>query len=147
MTEKPSRQEPSVNPKGDRLWVHIGNRMRLRRDQVGMTVWRAACGVGVDLQTFAEYEAGERLIPADQLAALAHLFNVPVFYFFEDLPAAETAGRTGNEDREDASYTVTTHTERIATLVDDFQKLDFARQQFLLAVARGLVDDNSETEK
>ena len=121
--------------------------MRLRRDQMGMTVWRAACGVGVELQTFAEYEAGERLIPADQLAALAQLYNVPVFYFFEDLPAAETASETMSEGQENLRYTVTTHTERIATLVEDFQKLDFARQQCLLAVARGLVDDNRETKK
>jgi transcriptional regulator with XRE-family HTH domain len=121
--------------------------MRLRRDQMGMTVWRAACGVGVELRTFAEYEAGERLIPADQLAALAQLYNVPVFYFFEDLPPAEIATQAVQEDPQNLRYTVTTHAERIATLVEDFQKLDFARQQCLLAVARGLVDDNPATGK
>jgi hypothetical protein len=33
--------------------------------------------------------------------------------------------------------------ERIAALVEDFQKLDFDRQQHLLFIARALVDDAS----
>jgi transcriptional regulator with XRE-family HTH domain len=107
-----------------------------------MTAWSAACGLGVELATYAQYEAGERLIPADQLATLAQLYNVPVFYFFEDLPKLEHAlGDTGDHCPS-IRYSVTTQTERIASLVEDFQKLDFARQQCLLAVARGLADDH-----
>ena len=146
MKEKPGRQLPSFTPPVDRLWAHIGARMKLRRDQIGMTLWRAASDVGVELQTFAEYEAGERLIPADQLAALARLYNVPVFYFFDDLRAAEPDGQPATESLEEISYAVSTDAERVAILVEDFQKLDFARQQCLLAVARELVEDNQRNK-
>src|SRR5882724_5703103 len=91
MDEHLSRQESAASPTPDRLWVHLGRRIRLRREQIGMTGWTAANGLGVELQTYEAYEQGERLIPADQLAALAQLLNVPVFYFFEDLRKADTA--------------------------------------------------------
>src|SRR3981189_2344132 len=78
MEEHLSRQQPAVSPTPDRLWAHLGGRIRLRREQIGMTGWTAANGLGVELQTYRDYEQGERLIPADQLAALAQLLDVPV---------------------------------------------------------------------
>jgi transcriptional regulator with XRE-family HTH domain len=90
---------------------------------------------------YAEYETGERLIPANQLAKLAELLKVPVFYFFEDLPTCEEAN--AGQPTTECVYTVATEGERIAALVEDFQRLDFDRQQHLLFVARALVDDAS----
>jgi len=146
MAKHDGRQHPAAQGR-DRLWAQIGDRIRLRRDQIGMTAWSAASGISVELETYVQYEAGERLIPADQLATLAQLYNVPVFYFFEDLPKVERAPAHTSESSQDLSYSVTTLTERIASLVGDFQKLDFERQQCLLAVARGLAADGQEEER
>ena len=126
---------------GERLWAHLGSRLRFRREQIGITALKAAATVGVTRQTYAEYETGERLIPANQLAKLAELLKVPVFYFFDDLLTREAAD--AQEPTTEYVYTVATETERIAALVDDFQKLDFDRQQHLLFIARALVDDAS----
>jgi transcriptional regulator with XRE-family HTH domain len=141
MEDHLGQQKPATSTTPDRLWVHLGRRVRLRREQIAITDWTAANALGVDLRTYLAYERGERLIPADQLAALAQLFNAPVFFFFEDLHKGDrtldTAGVT------EISYAVATETERIAALVEDFQKLDFTRQQCLLALARALADDKS----
>ena len=123
--------------RGNAFWQHLGERVRFRREQVAISSARAAAHLGVPLQLYTEYEAGELLIPAKQLAEIAALFAVPVFYFFEDL-------RVSN-DRSDASelapapaYTVATDIERVASLVDDFRKLDFEGQQHALMVVRAL---------
>ena len=117
--------------------------MRLRREQLGISAWTAANAMGVELQTYQDYEQGERLIPADQLAALAQLYGVPVFYFFEDLEKTDRTHDGGQESEGAVGYAVATQTERIAILVEDYLKLDFARQQCLLVVARALAEDKS----
>jgi uncharacterized small protein (DUF1192 family) len=65
---------------------------------------------------------------------------VPVFYFFEDLQIGEV-NPGGRQLKPDAVYAVATVTDRIAALIDDFQKLDFERQQHLLLVAQALAND------
>ena len=124
----------------DRLWLHLGNRLRFRREQLRIGSPKAAAHVGVALETYEKYETGQHLIPAEQLAELAELFAVPVFYFFEDLEIGE-AKPDVQQLKPAAVYAVATVTDRIAALIDDFQKLDFDRQQHLLLVARALAND------
>ena len=124
----------------DRLWLHLGNRLRFRREQLRIGSPKAAAHVGVALETYEKYETGQHLIPAKQLAELAELFAVPVFYFFEDLQIGEEKPDV-QQLKPAAVYAVSTVTDRIAALIDDFQKLDFDRQQHLLLVARALAND------
>ena len=124
----------------DRLWLHLGNRLRFRREQLGIGSPKAAAHVGVALETYEEYETGEHLIPTKQLADLAELLAVPVFYFFEELHIGEEKPDV-QQLKSDAIYTVATETDRIAALIGDFQNLDFERQQHLLLVARALAND------
>jgi len=144
MDEHSKRQQPQPHQTSNRLWLGIGARIKLRREQLGMTDWKVAGALGVDLQSYLKYEDGGRLIPADQLAALAQLFDVPIFYFFEDLQRADGEAGDTNADQGEAIYSIATESERIAALVGDFQKLDFARQQCLLIVADALAKDKSD---
>jgi transcriptional regulator with XRE-family HTH domain len=137
---KSSRFEHATGASRDRLWLHLGNRLRFRREQLRIGALRAAAHVSVAQQTYEEYETGERLIPAKQLAELAELFAVPVFYFFEDLQIGEEKS-DAPQQKSDVVYTIATETDRISTLIDDFLKLDFERQQHLLFVARALAND------
>jgi transcriptional regulator with XRE-family HTH domain len=137
---KSSRFEQATGASRDRLWLHLGNRLRFRREQLSIGSPKAAAHVGVALETYEEYETGEHLIPAKQLADLAELLAVPVFYFFEELHIGEEKPDV-QQLKSDATYTVATETDRIAALIDDFQNLDFERQQHLLLVARALAND------
>jgi transcriptional regulator with XRE-family HTH domain len=145
--EKHIGNQPAVSPRRERLWAHLGSRIKLRREQLGVTGWTAASAVGVDLPMYQDYEQGERLIPADQLAALAQLYNVPVFYFFETLEKIDRAQEVAKGSESEVGYAVATATERIAILIEDFLKLDFARQQCLLVVARALADDSNDSSR
>lgn len=116
----------------------MGSRIRFRRQQLDIAIAKAATHVGVAPQTYEEYETGARLIPADQLADVAELFRVPVFYFFEDLQVGDDNSTVPTLN---SAFAVATETDRIATLIEDFQNLDFEHQQHLLLVARTLAND------
>src|SRR5262245_65229475 len=132
---KSSRVKQATEVGCERLWQQLGNRIRLRREQLRLDARTAAAHIGIALQTYEKYERGERLVPANQLAELAELLAVPVFYFFDDLQIGEAKAHA-HEANLQADYAIATESERIAALIEDFQKLDFDRQQHVLLVAR-----------
>jgi transcriptional regulator with XRE-family HTH domain len=136
---KSSRIEQATKLGGEGLWQQLGNRIRFRREQLRLEARAAAAHIGVTLESYEKYEAGERLVPANQLAELAELLAVPVFYFFDDLQIGETV--QANEVSSHPGYAIATQSERIAALIEDFQKLDFDRQQHVLLVARVLANE------
>jgi transcriptional regulator with XRE-family HTH domain len=135
-----SREE--AGPCSDPLWLHVGRRLQLRRTQLGIKAHAAALHVGVPLQTYEAYEAGEILTPAALLAQLGELLRVPIFYFFHDAPFGNDKAVVV-ELNPPADYAVATEADRVLGLVTDFHKLDFERQQHLLLFARELVKDAS----
>ena len=137
---KSSRIEQATKVGGEGLWQQLGNRIRFRREQLKLDARAAAGHIGVTLENYEKYEVGERLVPANQLAELAELLAVPVFYFFDDLQIGETNAQA-NEVEPHAGYAIATESERIAALIEDFQKLDFEGQQHVLLVARLLGED------
>ena len=137
---KSSRIEQATKVGGEGLWQQLGNRIRFRREQLKLDARAAAGHIGVTLENYEKYEAGERLVPANQLAELAELLAVPIFYFFDDLQIGERKAHAPRVDL-DAGYTIATESERIAALIEDFQKLDFDRQQHVLLVARVLANE------
>jgi transcriptional regulator with XRE-family HTH domain len=137
---KSSRIEQATKVGGEGLWQQLGNRIRFRREQLRLDARAAAAHIGVTLESYEKYEGGERLVPANQLAELAELLDVPVFYFFDDLQIGETNAQ-GPEVNSHAGYAIATESERIAALIGDFQKLDFDRQQHVLLVARVLANE------
>jgi transcriptional regulator with XRE-family HTH domain len=117
----------------------LGNRLRLRREQLGILAPRAAAHLGVSSQIYQEYESGERPVPAKELAGIAEFFTVPVYYFFEDLQIGEVASDVP-ELSPPRVYTIATEADRIAALIDDFQRLGFERQQLVLLIIKALAN-------
>lgn len=65
--------------------IHVGNRLRLRRRQLGMSQERLACGLGLTFQQVQKYERGANRISASKLYEAARCLEVPVSHFFEGL--------------------------------------------------------------
>ncbi len=85
---RPTRGGP--NP----IDIHVGARVRLRRNLLGLTLQTLAKAVGVAYQQLQKYEWGVNRIGASRLFYLSHVLDVPVSFFFDDLsPAAAGAGR------------------------------------------------------
>jgi transcriptional regulator with XRE-family HTH domain len=74
--------------------AHVGTRLRLRRTLLGLTQERLGEKLGLTFQQVQKYERGANRIGASRLFDLARILEVPVGYFYDDLPAS--AGGTMN---------------------------------------------------
>jgi transcriptional regulator with XRE-family HTH domain len=66
--------------------VHVGERVRMRRVTVRMSQAAVAKKLGLTFQQVQKYERGTNRIGASRLHQLAEILEVPVSFFFEDLP-------------------------------------------------------------
>lgn len=79
--------------------VHVGIRMRQRRSLLGMSQTTLGDAVGLTFQQVQKYERGSNRISASRLVEFAKVLDVPVHYFFEDLPAKAVAGEVGRRGK------------------------------------------------
>ena len=85
---RPSRGGP--NP----IDIHVGARLRLRRNLFGISQTDLGKALGVTFQQVQKYEKGTNRISASRLFNLSRVLDVPISFFFEDLsPAAAGAGK------------------------------------------------------
>lgn len=84
--------------------VHVGTRVRLRRTLLGMSQERLGDALGLTFQQVQKYERGANRIGASRLHDLAKALQVPIGFFFDDLPdsadqaTAPPASAIGEDD-------------------------------------------------
>ena len=66
--------------------MHVGLRIRLRRTLLGMSQERLGEALGITFQQVQKYERGVNRVGASRLYDLARVFDVPVGFFYDDLP-------------------------------------------------------------
>jgi transcriptional regulator with XRE-family HTH domain len=69
--------------------VHVGSRIRLRRNMLGMSQEKLGENLGITFQQIQKYEKGTNRVGASRLQAIATILSVPVSFFFEDAPGRE----------------------------------------------------------
>jgi transcriptional regulator with XRE-family HTH domain len=77
------RRVPGV---ADPVDVHVGSRVRLRRTLLGLSQEKLGEAVGLTFQQIQKYERGANRIGASRMYDLAHVLDVPVAFFFEEMP-------------------------------------------------------------
>lgn len=82
-----------------RVDAAIGERIRRRRVELGLTQDQLACRLGVSYQQIQKYERGANRISASGLYALARRLDVAPGYFFADLDAPAECLDHGGRDR------------------------------------------------
>ncbi len=65
----------------------IAMRLRARRLLLGLSLEALATEIQLSPQQVHKYETGQSRVSAGRLAQLAHILDVPISYFFEDLIA------------------------------------------------------------
>ncbi len=71
--------------------LHVGRRLRLRRGLVGMSQERLAELLGITYQQVQKYERGANRIGSSRLHDIARILDVPVAWFFDEMPEPEPA--------------------------------------------------------
>ncbi len=81
---KKKRLPPGVpNP----VDIHVGGRVRQRRTLLGLSQEKLGDAVGLTFQQIQKYERGANRIGASRLFQLSRILDVPISFFFEDIPA------------------------------------------------------------
>lgn len=98
--EKENKKKP--NPTD----VHVGGRIRLRRNMLGMSQEKLGEALGITFQQIQKYEKGTNRVGASRLQAIASIMNVPVAFFFDDLPGQEGGEHKGLAEDSSANFVV-----------------------------------------
>ncbi len=72
----------------DTVDTHVGGRLRLRRTLLGLSQTELGRRVGLTFQQIQKYEHGANGIAASRLWQLADILDIPVSFFFDDMPDA-----------------------------------------------------------
>lgn len=98
MVDKDNKKKP--NPTD----MHVGSRIRLRRNMLGMSQEKLGENLGITFQQIQKYEKGTNRVGASRLQAIANILGVPVAFFFEDLPGHEGGGNRGFAEDTSAAF-------------------------------------------
>ncbi len=87
--------------------AHVGARLRQCRRLLGMSQTTLGDALGLSFQQVQKYENGTNRITAGRLFALSQMLDVPVEYFFDDMPAevaASSPAQGGGKAKKPPSY-------------------------------------------
>jgi transcriptional regulator with XRE-family HTH domain len=79
--------------------IHVGGRVRLRRTLLGMSQERLGEALGLTFQQVQKYERGANRIGASRLFDIARALDVPIGFFFDDMPDGAGQGVLGSARR------------------------------------------------
>lgn len=66
--------------------VYVGSRVRLRRTLLGFSQDKLGKCIGLTFQQIQKYERGTNRIGSSRLYSLSQILDVPVSFFFDDIP-------------------------------------------------------------
>jgi transcriptional regulator with XRE-family HTH domain len=88
---------PERESRASPIDAHVGARIRLRRTLLGMSQERLGEALGLTFQQVQKYERGVNRVGASRLFDLSRVLDVPISFFFDDMPEplAATYGGQG----------------------------------------------------
>ena len=66
--------------------AHVGKRLRIRRKILSISQTKLGDAVGLTFQQIQKYERGANRISASRLFEFSEILDVPISYFFDDIP-------------------------------------------------------------
>jgi transcriptional regulator with XRE-family HTH domain len=120
--------------------VHVGSRIRMRRQLINMSQERLGELLGITFQQVQKYEKGSNRISASRLFYAARTLGVPVQFFYDGLPDVDNPGGLGESSAGDDFVASMMTTEGIQ-LAKAFKDADSDLKRKIIAnLARMVVD-------
>ena len=86
--------------------LHVGSRIRLRRNMIGMSQEKLGEHLGITFQQIQKYEKGSNRVGASRLQAISNILSVPVSFFFEDAPGQNSGDSGGFAEGDQTNFVV-----------------------------------------
>ena len=93
----------------DNFNKHLGNKLKLRRLDLGLTQTKVAKAINVTFQQIQKYEKGTNGVSSNRLMQLSQCSKVPIIYFFEDFREFKDIN-TNAETNDDLNYSFLSRT-------------------------------------
>jgi transcriptional regulator with XRE-family HTH domain len=128
--------------------VHVGNRVFLRRTELGISQERLAEALGVSFQQVQKYERGANRISASRLYDLSRVLGVDMNFFFAEMPddvaAASPGQMVSGWHEEGARYEPDrTQTKEAGELLGAYQRIDdLELRKSLIDLAKAMAERN-----
>ena len=108
--------------------VHVGSRVKLRRKMLGMSQEKLGNTVSLTFQQIQKYERGANRIGASRVYQFSQALDVPISFFFDDLPASETTIQVPDPRSEEDII----EEEKAKTLVESYYRIRSKRLRFMV---------------
>lgn len=90
-------RNPTLSKTPNPIDVHVGGRIKLRRNMLKFSQQKLGDALGITLQQIQKYENGKNRVSASKLQMIAEILQVKVDFFFSDAP--KTSNRLSAEGR------------------------------------------------
>jgi transcriptional regulator with XRE-family HTH domain len=97
-------QKRETKGKANLIDIHVGSRVRLRRTLLGMSQENLAKAVSLTFQQIQKYERGANRIGASRLFQFSQVLDVPVSFFYDDMPSDARNGIGGLSEGPSAKF-------------------------------------------
>jgi transcriptional regulator with XRE-family HTH domain len=121
--------------------VHVGSRVRLRRNMLGLSQEKLGEAIGLTFQQVQKYERGANRIGASRLLELSRVLGVPVAFFYDQTdPVHAPPVPTGFEESPQEGFdSDPLHRRETVELVDAYYAIkDTATRRRLFDLAKAL---------
>lgn len=95
-----------IKSKPEPVDVHVGSRVRLRRTLLGFSQDKLGKALNLTFQQIQKYERGANRIGSSRLYQLSQILDVPVSFFFDDMPTEVTGKAAGMSESGGQSFEV-----------------------------------------
>ena len=130
-----ARREPNY------IDVHVGSRMRMRRQLINMSQERLGELLGITFQQVQKYEKGSNRISASRLFYTCKTLGVPIQFFFEGLPGMEADGSMREASAQADDFTSALMTSEGIQLARTFRDADTTmKRKLIVSLAKLIVD-------
>jgi len=101
------KAERKLRGRANSIDVYVGSRVRTRRTLLGLSQQKLGAALGLTFQQVQKYERGSNRIGASRLFELGRILDVPISYFYEELPESDIPenwnnARTDSEEQHPA---------------------------------------------
>lgn len=97
----------------DPVDLHVGQRIRARRRELGLSQTALGVAVGVSFKQIQKYESGANRIGAGRLYEIAKALNIEIESLFEGAPADSPVARRGSVRQEVTGSGIDRESERL----------------------------------
>jgi len=121
--------------------LHVGTRVRLRRQVLKMSQEKLGDQLGVTFQQVQKYERGANRVGASRLWRMSQVLEVPVSFFYDGLGDDMLATEFGEGDQTPVVYEFINSTDGVALAMAVSKIKNKAVRRQILELARSLAAD------